>query len=107
MITFCSRGFLLLLAIVAIPNVRAADKIPKEMKPKLVREGKVVIQEKFDGAELSKDWTIPAGDFAGTVKIEGGVAMIESGAGRQGAIWQKLEPVAGDASIQLLMKPVS
>jgi hypothetical protein len=41
------------------------------------------------------------------VKIEDGVAMIESGAGRQGVISIKLEPVAGDASIQLLMKPVS
>lgn len=98
----------LIAAIIFLPlPSTAADREPKEMRPKLIREGKVVIDDKFDAAELSKAWAIPAGDFAGTVKIEDGRAVIESGAGRQGAIWQKLDPQPADASVQALMKPLS
>jgi hypothetical protein len=52
----CSLPFLLCLFIcsLAVPS-SAADKVPKEMRPKLLREGKVILEDKFDGPELSPE----------------------------------------------------
>lgn len=83
----------------------AADRVPKEMNPKLLRQGKVLIDDKFDGVELDEKWAAPAGELAGTEAIVSGTAVIESGTGRQGAVWQTLAPAVTDASVQLLMKP--
>ena len=85
----------------------AADKIPKQMRPKLIKDGTVVIDEKFSAAELDKKWLVPKGDFAGSVKLIDGVVEIESGTGRQGAIWQRLPEGVTDAGVQALMKPTS
>ena len=92
------------LVLVASTTI-AADRVPKEMKPKLLREGKVLVDDKFDAAGLDKKWTVPVGEFAGTVTINNGAAVIESGSGRQGWMSQKLEPAVSDVSVQLLMKP--
>lgn len=90
-----------------IVSVAAADRVPKEMRPKLLREGKVLVQDSFDAKELDKKWTTPRGEDAGKVTIENGRAIISSGAGTQGVILQRLEPGVTDASIQLLMKPTA
>lgn len=87
--------------------VHAADKQPKEMRPKLLREGEIVVSDDFSAAELDKSWKIPAGDFAGKVTLQDGAALIETGVGRQGYIYRKFDAGVSDASIQLLMKPVS
>ena len=100
------KAIAVLCFFLVISGVFAADRVPKEMKPKLIREGKVLVDDKFDAAELDKKWTIPAGEFAGSVSIVSGTAVIESGTGgRQGALWQKLDPAVTDAGVQLLMKP--
>lgn len=94
----------LLILASAAPS-SAADKLPKEMRPKLLREDRVVLQDKFDGPELSPEWKVPQGDFAGTSVIEDGVMVVDSGAGRQGALRRMFATPLKDASVQLLMKP--
>ncbi|MCA1963534.1 MAG: hypothetical protein LDL31_06275 [Prosthecobacter sp.] len=102
----CSLPFLLCLFIcsLAVPS-SAADKVPKEMRPKLLREGKVILEDKFDGPELSPEWKVPKGEFAGTSSIEDGVMVIDSGTGKQGALRRMFATPLKDASVQLLMKP--
>ena len=100
-----TTALILLALTVAMTNATAADRVPKEMRPKLLREGKVLVEDKFDGTELDKKWLIPKGDDAGTVTIEQGHAVIAAGAGRQGVIWQKFDAGVTDAGVQLLMKP--
>lgn len=100
-------ALILLLSHACMQFSFAADRVPKEMRPKLIREGKVLVQDGFDSPELDKKWTTPRGQDAGTVTIENGRAVISSGAGRQGVLLQRLEPDVTDASIQLLMKPTA
>ncbi|MFO1438035.1 MAG: hypothetical protein U1F81_06890 [Verrucomicrobiaceae bacterium] len=88
-------------------SVLAADKTPKEMRPKLLREGQVLVADDFSAAEIDKGWRIPQGEFAGKVTLQNGAALIETGVGRQGYIYRQFEAGTADASIQLLMKPVS
>jgi hypothetical protein len=88
-------------------SVFAADKTPKEMRPKLLREGSVLVADDFSAAEIDKGWRIPKGEFAGKVTLQDGTALIETGVGRQGYIYRQFEAGTADASIQLLMKPVS
>ncbi|MBK8036498.1 MAG: hypothetical protein IPK22_05090 [Verrucomicrobiaceae bacterium] len=88
-------------------SVIAADKAPKEMRPKLLREGQVLVTDDFSAAEIDKSWRIPQGEFAGKVTLQDGAALIETGVGRQGYIFRKFEAGTTDAGIQLLMKPVS
>lgn len=88
-------------------SVFAADKTPKEMSPKLLREGQVLVTDDFSAAEIDKGWRIPQGEFAGKVSLQDGAALIETGVGRQGYIFRKFEAGTTDAGIQLLMKPVS
>jgi hypothetical protein len=80
----------LLILLCSATCTLAADKIPKEMRPKLIKDGTLVIDEKFSTPELDKKWLVPRGEFAGSVKMIDGVAEIDSGTGRQRAIWQKL-----------------
>lgn len=98
---------ILLSSLAVFAGVFAADRTPKEMRPKLLREGKVLVQDAFDAPKLDEKWITPRGEDAGTVVIENGRAIIASGAGRQGAIFQKLPPDTVDAGIQLLMKPTA
>jgi len=88
-------------------SVFAADKTPKEMRPKLLREGSVLVADDFSAAEIDKGWRIPKGEFAGKVTLQNGAALIETGVGKQGYIYRQFEAGTTDASIQLLMKPVS
>ncbi|MBK8094821.1 MAG: hypothetical protein IPK32_23355 [Verrucomicrobiaceae bacterium] len=84
----------------------AADRIPKEMRPKLVKEGKVLVQDDFSTEKLHEGWLMPKGDFAGKVTRQpDGTVQIETGVGRQGYIYRKLDPGTQDASVQLLIKP--
>jgi hypothetical protein len=88
-------------------SVLAADKLPKEMRPKLLREGQVLLSDDFSAAELDKGWQIPAGEFSGKVELQNGAALVETGVGRQGYIYRPFTPALTDASVQMLMKPVS
>lgn len=88
-------------------SVLAADKTPKEMRTKLLREGQVLVTDDFSAAEIDKGWRIPQGEFSGKVTLQDGAALIETGVGRQGFIFRKFEAGTTDAGIQLLMKPVS
>jgi len=83
----------------------AADRVPKEMKMKHVRDGTVLIDEKFDAATLDQKWIIPKGETGSTVKLEEGRAIIEAGNGKQGVIMQKFDAPVKDATAQLLLKP--
>jgi hypothetical protein len=95
------------LLLLSLPDVTAADKIPKAMTPKLLKSGKVVFADNFDGPEISNEWLLPKGEFAGTAVVDNGVAVIDSGAGRQGVMRRSLTVPLKDASVQLLMKPSS
>ncbi|MBL9129899.1 MAG: hypothetical protein JNG86_01775 [Verrucomicrobiaceae bacterium] len=99
----------LILATATLISIPAAgaDKIPKEMKPKLLREGAVLLEDDFSAEKLNDGWIIPKGDFAGKVELKDGTALIETGTGRQGFIYRKLQSGTNDAGVQLLMKPTS
>ena len=97
----------LLILLCSATCTLAADKIPKEMRPKLIKDGTLVIDEKFSTPELDKKWLVPRGELAGSVKMIDGVAEIDSGTGRQGAIWQKLPEGVTDAGVQVLLQPTS
>jgi hypothetical protein len=96
------------ILLLSLPfSVFAADKVPKEMRPKLLREGQMLVTDDFNAAEIDKGWRIPQGEFAGKVTLQDGAALIETGVGRQGFIFRQFEAGTSDAGIQLLMKPVS
>jgi hypothetical protein len=50
------------LSISFLPVAAWAEK-GSEIKPALVKPGKVVLDEKFDGSALPKGWTTPKGDW--------------------------------------------
>lgn len=75
------------------------------MKPKHVRDGTVLIDEKFDAPTLDIKWIIPKGETESTVKLEEGRAIIVAGTGKQGQMRQKFDTPVKDATAQLLLKP--
>ena len=83
----------------------AADRLPKEMRPKLLRDTRLLVEDDFEGPELDKKWSVPRGEYSGTAVIENGTCVIDSGNGRQGAVWHKFAAPVQNAAVQLLMKP--
>jgi hypothetical protein len=96
---------ILSLLLLAFIPAFSADRIPKVMKPKLIKDGTVLFTDNFDAAALDAAWRKPTGDGAGKVEIVEGTAHIDSGAGRQGAIWRPMPEGTENVGVQALMKP--
>ncbi len=89
---------LLLLSVVAL---QAADKKPKAMRTK----GEVLFADEFKSDKLDEKWIFPKGEEAAKFEITDGALVLDQAGAKGAVIWRNFETPVQDASVQLLVKP--
>jgi len=89
---------LLLLSVVAL---QAADKKPKAMRTK----GDALFADEFKADKLDEKWIFPKGEEAAKFEITDGALVLDQAGSKGAVIWRNFETPVQDASVQLLVKP--
>ena len=97
---------LAILCFIGSGLASAADKKPKEMKPKLVELGNVIVKDSFDLEAVDKKWISEAKADEIGLRIEDGALRVEGpSGGTRGLVETKFAVPVKDVHVQFLLKP--
>jgi len=84
----------------------AADKKPKEMKPKLVDAGMILVKDAFDKEVVDTKWVSEAKADEVGLRIEDGALRVDGpSGGTRGLVETKFAAPVKDVHVQFLLKP--
>ena len=92
---------IILLLLLSVSALHAADKKPKAMRTK----GEVLFADEFKADKLDEKWVHAKGEEAAKFEITDGALVLDQAGSKGAVIWRNFETPAQDASVQLLVKP--
>lgn len=91
----------ILLLLLSVAALQAADKKPKAMRTK----GETILADEFKSDKLDEKWVYAKGAEAAKFEITDGALVMDQAGSKGAVIWRNFEAPVQDASVQLLVRP--